>query len=623
MTQTQKNFTADIEQLMELVTRSLYSNREIFLRELISNASDAHDKLRLLAMKHPEDYPQDRDAGIWIDYDKDQKTLTIKDNGIGMSALEVEEHLGTIAKSGTKAFLNQMKTADDAQKSELIGQFGVGFYAAFVVADHVRVNTLSARHGATAVSWSSKGKGSYELADCDKQDYGTEVILTLKDSALDFLESWNLRTVIVRYSDHIGLPVYLKNDAKAEDAKDGDTSQEPAPYEKVNQAKAIWALNKVDDEQYEEYYKYLTHDFDAPLDWLHAHVEGRLAFNLLLYIPKRAPFDMFQRDSKKGIKLYVQRVFIMDDVETFLPQYLRFVKGVVDSADLPLNVSREILQHNEVVDKIRQSCIKRVLGLLETMAEKDVEKYEEFWKQFGSALKEGPAEDFANRERILKLCRFASTKAENDKLTSLDDYISRMSEGQDKIYYLTSENAASAFASPHLEVFKKKNIEVLVMTDRIDDWLMARVTEYSGKTFQSVAKADSIVDEEQQEATDEMTKVMGQMKEVLGDTVTDVKSTGRLTDSPACIVIGEQEMPAHLRKLFKDSGQPVPEFKPTLEVNLQHPLLHYLSQESSDESFAQLTRLIYDQAILADGGELTNPAEFVKTMNQVLARYMG
>ncbi len=627
MTQhTAKKFTADIEQLMDLVTRSLYSNREIFLRELISNASDAHDKLRLLAMKNPDKYPKDTEASVWIDYDKESNSLIIKDNGIGMTASEVEDHLGTIAKSGTKAFLAQMQTADEKQKSELIGQFGVGFYSVFVVAERVTVNTLSAEKGASAITWVSKGKGTYEISETDKKDHGTEVILTLKEDAKDFLEPWNLRQIIVRYSDHIGLPVYLKNDKaesdKAENDEQKDT-KDAEPYERVNQSKAIWALNKVDDEQYEEYYKYLTHDFDKPLDWLHAHVEGRLAFNLLLYIPKRAPFDMWQREGKKGIKLYVQRVFIMDDVETFLPQYLRFIRGVVDSADLPLNVSREILQHNEVVDTIRQSCIKRVLGSLEKMAEKEADKYLEFWRQFGAVLKEGPAEDFANRERILKLCRFSSTKAVDRSLTSLDQYISRMPEDQEKIYYLTSENAASAFASPHLEMFKKKDIEVLVMTDRIDDWLMSRVTEYSGKTFQSVAKADrGIQDDVESETTADMDKVIKQMKDVLGEKVTDVRTTSRLTDSPACIVVGEQEMPAHLRKLFKESGQPVPEFKPTLEVNAKHAMLQHLSSESSDDNFAELTSLIYDQAILSDGGELENPAEFVKTMNQILARYM-
>lgn len=622
-----KTFSADIEQLMELVTSSLYSNREIFLRELISNASDAHDKLRLLAMKFPKEFPSDNKPSIWIDYDKDTNILTIKDNGVGMTKEEVQEHLGTIAKSGTKAFLNEMKSADASQKSALIGQFGVGFYSAFVVADRADVHTLKAgQDPAEGVLWSSSGKGDYEIVGKKKDGHGTTISLTLKEDAKEFLDPWKLRQIIVRYSDHIGIPVFLKNEKKDTDNKD-DANESHEPYERVNQEQAIWTMKNVEDKQYQDFYKYLTHDFDESLEWLHAHVEGRLAFNLLLYIPKRAPFDMWQKETKNGVKLYVQKVFIMDNVETFLPNYLRFVRGVVDSADLPLNVSREILQHNDVVNVMKQSCTKRVLDLLEKMADKEPEKFATFWSQFGPVLKEGPGEDFANRERILKICRFASTSTKEGESTSLDAYIGRMQKDQDKIYYLTAENAASAFSSPHLEMFRKKGIEVLVMSDRIDDWLMARVTEYGGKSFQSIAKADLDIKNDDVQESDQdkaqIEKVIKQMKEHLGEKVSEVKITNRLTDSPSCIVMGEQDIPAHLRKLFKDSGQPVPEFKPTLEVNAKHAMFRMLSDESSDEYFGYMAQLMLDQAILADGGELENPAAFVKLMNQVLSRSAG
>ena len=612
-------FQAEVRQLMKLMIHSLYSNKEIFLRELISNASDACDKLRFEALSNDALYEGDSDLKIRVDFDKDARTITISDNGIGMSRDEVVENIGTIAKSGTQQFFESL-TGDQAHDLELIGQFGVGFYSCFIVADKVTLTTR--RAGATAdqaVQWESDGEGSYSLTNVTKDSRGTDIVLHLREGEDEFLDAWRLRSIITRYSDHISIPIEMPSQ---EEGKEGE-------YEVVNSASALWKRPKKDitDEEYREFYKHVAHDFGEPLAWTHNQVEGTQSYTSLLYIPKTAPFDLWDRDRRHGIKLYVRRVFIMDDAEHLMPQYLRFVRGLVDSDDLPLNVSREILQQNKFIDSIRAASVKKILGLLENMVKNEPEKYAEFWKQFGQVMKEGPAEDFANRERIAKLLRFSSTHTDSEEQTvSLEDYVSRMPEGQDKIYYITADSFSAAKNSPHLEVFRKKGIEVLLLSDRVDEWLVSHLNEFDGKPLVSIAKGDLDLgklgadeEEKQDDKTDESYKAfLDKVKDVLGDEVSEVRSSQRLTESPSCLVLGEQEMAMHMQQLLKQAGHDVPVSKPVLEINMDHPLVKRLREESDETRFADWTRLLFEQAMLSQGGQLDDPASFVKRLNGIL-----
>ncbi|MGA7982850.1 MAG: molecular chaperone HtpG [Chromatiaceae bacterium] len=622
-------FKAEVSQVLDLVIRSLYSNKEIFLRELISNASDAAEKLRFEALTDEGLYEDDPNLRIRIEVDRDAGTVSVSDNGIGMSRQEVMETIGSIASSGTRRFLERL-AGDEAKDSQLIGQFGVGFYSAFIVADQVTLISrragLGPEHG---VRWDSEGKGGYTLETVDRPERGTEVILHLKEDEKEFLEPWRLRGVIGKFSDHIALPVEMRKEPSGEE-EDQDKSSE---YEQVNRGTALWMRNKsdIEDEEYQEFYKHISHDFDEPLTWAHNRVEGTNEYTALLYVPKRAPWDLWDRDQKHGVKLYVRRVFIMDEADRLLPHYLRFVKGVVDSDDLPLNVSREMLQHNRKIDTIRQANTKRVLGLVETMAKDEADKYQAFWTEFGRVLKEGPAEDFANRERIAGLLRFSTTASGGEAQTeSLDAYIERMKEGQEKIYYLTADSPTAARSSPHLEVFRKKGIEVLLLSDRVDEWLVTSLSEYKGKHLQSITKgeldlgnlADAEEKEHKEKAAQEHGDLLKRLQAALGERVKEVRVTTRLVDSPACLVVGEYDMSANLARVLKSVGQAAPLTQPILEVNLDHPLLKRLEAEGDETRFADLGLLLFDQAQLAEGGQLDDPAAFVGRLNRLMLNMM-
>ncbi len=613
-------FQTEVKQVLHLMIHSLYSNKEIFLRELISNASDAADKLRFESLRDPMLLADDPDLKVWISLDKEAKTITIRDNGIGMTRDEVIQNLGTIAKSGTREFLSTL-TGDKAKDSQLIGQFGVGFYSSFIVADKVIVTTLKAGAPATeAVLWSSTGAGEYELEMTFKESRGTEVVLHLKPDEEEFLNDWRLKHIITKYSDHLTLPVLIKND-KNED-------------EIVNRATALWTLskNEITDEQYKELYKHISHDFQDPLVWTHNKVEGKLEYTTLLYIPEHAPFDLGHAGKIHGLKLYVKRVFIMDNAEQFLPNYLRFVRGIIDSNDLPLNISREILQSNRIVDTIKTSVVKRVLGILEQLATDDKPKYEIFWKAFGQVLKEGSAEDFANKEQIAKLLRFASTHSGNtDQTVSLEDYIARMPESQTKIFYVTADTFNTASHSPHLEIFRKKGIEVLLLTDRVDEWLMTHLTEFQGKSLQAVTRggldlgdlADKTEEEQHKKAETDFEETVKKMKELLQSSVKDVRLSQRLTDSPACIVLDEQDLSSQMERMLRASGQHIPTQKPILELNPEHRMIQHLKNEQDSVRFEDWAHILLDQAILAEGGQLEDPAGFVQRFNKILLELTG
>ncbi len=615
-------FQAELKQLLQLMIHSLYSNKEIVLRELISNASDASDKLRFSALSDNTLYGGDSDLKISIAFDKAARTLTITDNGIGMSRAEVIENIGTIAKSGTKEFFNSL-TGDQAKDANLIGQFGVGFYSAFIIADKVSLTTL--RAGETeAVKWESAGEGDFTLEPADKKTRGTEIVLHLRDGEDEFLNDWKLKSIIRKYSDHITLPIVMKKS----EWKDGE--QVPMDEEEtVNKASALWARakNDITEEEYQEFYKHVSHDFENPLTWSHNRVEGNQEYISLLYVPSKAPFDLYDRERSHGIKLYVKRVFILEDAEKLMPQYLRFVRGVIDSADLPLNVSREILQHSKDIDAIKAASVKKVLGLLEDFAENKSEQYQAFWGEFGRVLKEGPGEDFANKEKIAGLLRFASTHLDTEaQVVGFKDYIARMKDGQEAIYYITADSFAAAQHSPHLEIFRKKGIEVLLLSDRVDEWMLGGLTEFDGKKLQSIAKGDldlgKLEDEAEKEAKkqveDAAKELIEKVKATLGEQVKEVRVTHRLTDSPACLVAGQNDLSGNLERMLKAAGQKTPESKPTLEINPTHGLIERLKAEKDDAKFNDLTHLLFDQALLAEGGQLNDPASFVKRMNSLL-----
>jgi molecular chaperone HtpG len=618
-------FQTEVKQLLHLMIHSLYSNKEIFLRELISNSSDACDKLRFEALANDSLYDGDTTLRIRVDFDKEARTVTIADSGIGMTRDEVVENIGTIAKSGTRQFFESL-TGDQARDTQLIGQFGVGFYSAFIVADKVTLTTRRAGLPAgQGVRWTSAGDGSYTLETVELPARGTTVVLQLREGEDEFLESFRLRNIIHKYSDHIPLPIEMLGDS--EDDK-------PAEYEAVNKASALWTRprTEISDDEYREFYKHVAHDFEDPMQWVHSHVEGNQSYKSLFYIPARAPFDLYDRDSRHGIKLYVRRVFIMDDAEQLMPYYLRFVRGLVDSDDLPLNVSREILQHNKLIDTIRAGSVKKVLGLLETMAKDEPESYARFWKQFGKVMKEGPGEDFANRERIAKLLRFASTAADSEEQNvSLEDYIGRMKDGQEKIYYVTADSFAAAKNSPHLQVFRRKGIEVLLLSDRVDEWLVSHLNEFEGKTLASVAKGaldlDELADEEEKQAAKktegEYADLVKRMQDVLSERVKEVRVSQRLTDSPSCLVMGEHDMPVHMQQMLKQAGHQVPEMKPDLEINPGHPLVSRLKDETDAARFSSWSNVLLDQAMLSEGGQLDDPVAFVNRLNELLLDVTG
>ena len=621
------SFQTEVKQLLQLMIHSLYSNREIFLRELVSNASDAIDKLRFEALANAALNENDTDLKIRVAIDTDKGTITIADNGIGMTHDEVIANIGTIAKSGTREFFSRL-TGDQQKDANLIGQFGVGFYSAFIVSDKVELRTRAAGQSAdTGVVWSSTGDGEFTLAQQEKTSRGTEVILHLKEDAKEFLDDWRLKSIIRKYSDHIQMPIVMK---KTEWDKDKQAQVEKDEDETVNRASALWARAKseIKEEEYEEFYKHVSHDWEKPLAWSHARVEGRHEYTELLYLPGKAPFDLFDRETKHGVKLYVRRVFIMDDAEHLLPRYLRFVKGVIDSNDLPLNVSREILQESKDVEAIKSGCVKKVLGLLEDLAENQKEKFATFWNGFGRVFKEGLGEDFANRERLLKLIRVASTQAGEDKQdVALADYVSRMKHGQEKIYYVTADSFAAASNSPHLEVFKKKGIEVLMFTEPVDEWWLGQVEEFDGKKLQSVAKGDldlgAFEDEaekkEKIKVADALKPLAERIKAALGDKVKEVRVTHRLVDSPACLVVDENELSGNLERMLKAAGQKVGATKPILEINPTHAVIERL-KASADSEFNDWASLLFDQSVLAEGGQLENPADFVKRMNALMLK---
>ena len=626
--ETQKEtlgFQTEVKQLLQLMIHSLYSNKEIFLRELISNASDAADKLRFEALVKPELLDGDAQLRIRIGFDKDAGTVTIDDNGIGMSREEIVSHLGTIAKSGTSDFLKHL-SGDQKKDSHLIGQFGVGFYSAFIVADQVDV--YSRRAGLPAsegVHWSSRGEGEFEVATIDKPERGTRIVLQLKEGEQDFADGWKLRDIVRKYSDHIALPIELPKEHHGEDKDKPETPE----WETVNRASALWTRprNEIKDEEYQELYKHIAHDHENPVAWSHNKVEGKLDYTSLLYVPGRAPFDLYQRDASRGLKLYVQRVFIMDQAEQFLPLYLRFVKGIVDSSDLPLNVSREILQSGPVIDSMKSALTKRALDMLEKLAKDEPERYKSVWKNFGQVLKEGPAEDFANREKIAGLLRFASTHSgDAEHSVALADYVARMKEGQDKLYYLSGESYAQIKDSPHLEVFRKKGIEVLLLTDRIDEWLMSYLTEFDGKSFVDVARGDldlgKLDSDEEKQAMEEAAKakqgLVERIQQALGEDVSEVRVSHRLTDSPAILAIGQGDLGLQMRQILEASGQKLPESKPVFEFNPAHPLIEKLDAEADGERFGDLARVLFDQAALAAGDSLKDPAAYVRRLNKLL-----
>jgi molecular chaperone HtpG len=619
-------FQTEVKQLLHLMIHSLYSNKEIFLRELISNASDAEDKLRFEALSNNALYEDDGDLKIRLDFDKEAKTVTITDNGIGMSRDDVISHLGTIAKSGTAEFMKQL-SGDSKQDSQLIGQFGVGFYSAFIVAKKVEVFTRKAGlDKADGVYWSSEGEGEFTIANIEHAERGTSIVLHLKDEEAEFADSWRLRSLVKKYSDHISFPVVMMSEPAP--AAEGE-EQEVAKEEAVNEATALWSLSKseVKEEDYKSFYKHISHDFQDPLTWSHNRVEGKLDYTSLLYIPSKAPFDLYNREVPRGLKLYVQRVFIMDDAEQFLPLYLRFVKGIVDTKDLSLNVSREILQSDKAVDNMKTALTKRVLDMLTKMAKNEPEQYQAFWNEFGQVIKEGLAEDYANKDKIAKLVRFASTNNNDGKQThSLDDYIARMKESQEKIFYISAETYAAGISSPHMEIFRKKGIEVLVLSDRIDGWMISYLNEFEGKHLQDITKGELDLGEveneedkkQQEEASKTYESLIKQISELLKDKVDTVRITQRLTDSPACLVSGAHDMDAQMKKIMEAAGQKVPESKPTFEVNPEHPLVKKLNEEQNDERFNDLTYVLFDQAALASGEQLKEPGAFVSRLNKLL-----
>ena len=622
-------FKTEVKQLLHLMIHSLYSNKEIFLRELVSNASDACDKLRFEALQNDGLYEGSSELAVHIDFDAEAKTVTIDDNGIGMNRDDVVNHLGTIAKSGTAEFLSQL-SGDQAKDSQLIGQFGVGFYSAFIVADRVTVETRRAGEAAdSGTRWESAGEGDFTLESIDKAERGTRITLHLKDGEEEFADNFRLRSLIKKYSDHIAVPVFLPQEVSSEE-EDGDNKQIP---EAVNEAKALWTVPKSDlsDEDYKEFYKHVSHDWNEPLTWMHNRVEGKLDYTSLLYIPAKAPFDMWNREATRGLKLYVQRVFIMDDAEQFLPMYLRFVKGVLDSNDLSLNVSREILQQDKQVDSMRSALVKRVLDTLTKMAKNKPEQYQEFWSQFGEVLKEGPAEDFANKEKIAKLFRFATTQSESSAQTvGLEDYVARMREGQKKVYFITGDNHAAASTSPHLEYFKNKGVEVLLLTDRVDEWMVSHLNEFDGKVFQDVTKGELDLDEladesektQQKELEESHKDLVERLQKALEGDVKEVRVTSRLTDSPACLVVGQYDMGGHMRRMMEAAGQQMPEVEVALEVNPTHPLIERLDAEQDEDRFNELTQIIHAQAQLAEGSQLKQPGDYVAKLNKLLLDLM-
>jgi len=637
------HFSTDAAKVLQLMIHSLYSNKEIFLRELVSNAADASDKLRFKALSNADLYEGDGDLRVRVSADKESNTVTISDNGIGMTKDEIIEHLGTIAKSGTADFFSKL-SGDQSKDSQLIGQFGVGFYSAFIVADKVTVRSRAAGEAAnTATEWTSAGEGDFTVETIEKTNRGTDIILHLKEEEKEFSDEWRLKSIVTKYSDHISVSVEMLtpevpavesvpaskdddgNDIPAIEGKEAI----PAQWNAVNKATALWTREKADvsDDEYKEFYKHVSHDFGDPLLWEHNKVEGKTEYTSLLYVPTKAPFDMYNREKQHGLKLYVQRVFIMDDAEQFMPTYLRFVKGLLDSNDLPLNVSREILQDNKVTQAIRKGCTKRVLKMLEKLGSKDKEKYQIFWNEFGQVLKEGPAEDMANKDQVAKLLRFASTNEDTvTQSVALAEYVERMKEGQDKIYYVVADSFEAAKNSPHLEVFRKKGIEVLLLSDRIDEWLVSHLTEFDGKQLQSVTRGGLDLGDmdgeetkaEQEKLAEEFSSVVKRIKDALGDKVKDVKLSQRLTDSPACIVTDEHDMSSQMIKLMQSVGQEVPESKPIFEINAEHALIKHVSDEQDDEQFKQWTEVLFDQAMLAERGSLKDPASFVTRLNKLM-----
>ncbi|EHK8985648.1 molecular chaperone HtpG [Vibrio vulnificus] len=622
-----RGFQSEVKQLLHLMIHSLYSNKEIFLRELISNASDAADKLRFQALSNPALYENDAELGVKLSFNEEHNTLTISDNGIGMSREEVISHLGTIAKSGTAEFFSKL-SQEQSKDSQLIGQFGVGFYSAFIVADAVTVRTRAAGLSEDqAVLWHSAGEGDYTVEDITKESRGTDIILHMREDGKEFLNEWRLRDVIGKYSDHIGIPVSIQTRVRDEEGKE----TEEVKWEQINKAQALWTRNKSDisDEEYQEFYKHVSHDFADPLLWSHNRVEGKNDYTSLLYIPSKAPWDMMNRDHKSGLKLYVQRVFIMDDAEQFMPSYLRFVRGLIDSNDLPLNVSREILQDNKVTQSLRSACAKRVLTMLERLAKNDAEKYQTFWKEFGLVMKEGPAEDYSNREKVAALLRFASTEVDSaEQDVSLESYVERMKEGQDKIYYLTADSYAAAKNSPHLEQFKAKGLEVILMFDRIDEWLMNYLTEFDGKQFQSITKAgldlsqfeDEQEKEKQKETEQEFQSVVERTKSYLGDRVKEVRTTFKLANTPAVVVTDDFEMGTQMAKLLAAAGQAVPEVKYIFEINPNHTLVKQMADEADEEAFGRWVEVLLGQAMLAERGSMEDPSQFLTAINSLLTK---
>jgi len=632
-------FQTEVNQLLKLMIHSLYSNKEIFMRELVSNASDAIDKLRFEAISESKLYENDTELKISLSFDKDARTITIADNGIGMSRDEVVENIGTIAKSGTREFLDSL-SGDQKKDANAIGQFGVGFYSSFIVADKVTLTTRRAGTGADqAVMWESHGEGEFNIETVNKDGRGTEIVLHLKEDADEFLDGFRLRNVIRTYSDHITVPIEMLKEAtppmpgaegeETENAEKAEEVEDVIEYETVNSASALWTRSKNDisDEEYTEFYKHVGHDFEDPLARSHNRVEGKYEYTSLLFVPKRAPFDLWERDRQHGIKLYVRRVFIMDETEKLMPNYLRFVKGIIDSNDLPLNVSREILQNSKVLDSIRSGSVKKILALLQKMANNDQDNYKIFWKEFGRVMKEGPGEDFGNRDKIAKLLRFSSTHDDNEEQSvSLDDYISRMKEGQKDIYYITADSFAAAKNSPHLEVFRKKGIEVLLLADRVDEFLMSSLPDYEEKTIKSVARGELDLGEmeneeekkEQEKTQEEYKDFLEKVTKSLGDEVKEVRMTNRLTDSPACLVTGDHDMSANLERMLKQAGQDVMGHKPIFELNPEHPLVKRLSNDVEAERFDDWTKILFEQALLSEGGQLEDPATFVSRLNKML-----
>ena len=626
-------FQTEVKQLLNLMIHSLYSNKEIFLRELVSNASDAADKLRFEALSNGDLYGGDADLKVRVSVDKDAQTITISDNGIGMTRDEVVEHLGTIAKSGTAEFFSKL-SGDQAKDSQLIGQFGVGFYSAFIVADKVTVRTRKAgAEAAQSVEWESTGEGEFSIGDITKDTRGTDVILHVKEEDLEFVDDYKLRSIVTKYSDHIGMPVEMWKEGTPEsEGEDGEKIEAvPGEWESITKATALWMRDKseISEDEYKEFYKHVSHDWEEPLSWSHNKVEGNNEYTSLLYIPKKAPWDMWNRDRQQGLKLYVQRVFIMDDAEQFMPTYLRFVKGLVDSNDLPLNVSREILQDSKVTQALRKGCTSRVLKMLERMGKKDKDNYQIVWNEFGQALKEGPAEDMSNKDQILKLLRFSSSHTDSTvQNVSLEDYKERMKEGQDKIYYIVTDSFEASKNSPHLEIFRKKGTEVLLMHDRMDEWMMGHVTEFDGTQFQSVTRGDlnldDMDDEETKKAKEETAKeyesFVERVKEALGDQVAEVRVTDRLTNSPSCVVAGANDMGSQMAKLMEQMGQAAPDTKPIFELNPDHELVKVVADEADDDQFKQWSQVLLDQALLAERGNLKDPGTFVQRMNSLMVK---